>query len=131
MTNDSIGDLLARIKNAQLRKKDSIIVPYSKILEAILTILTKEGFVLNYKVNEESSSHKDIIVELKYINGQGVIENLKRVSKPGLRRYIGYKDIKKVLNGVGISIISTPKGVMTGENARKSKLGGEYICEVW
>ena len=129
--NDRVSDLLARIRNAQLRKAKELSMPSSNMLVAIAEILKKEGFVEDYKVETDKEGAKVLVIKLKYDEGRGAIVGLRRISKPGIRRYIGYRDIKKVLGGLGITIISTPKGVMTGQMARKERVGGELLCEVW
>lgn len=133
MVTDIIGDYLTRIRNAQERKKKEIRIPSSKMLVAISEILKNEGFIQDYKLVEEEivGTQKNLLVELKYEKGKPVIRGLKRVSKPGVRNYIGYRDIPKILSGLGIAIVTTPKGVLTGEMARKEKVGGEYLCKIW
>jgi small subunit ribosomal protein S8 len=130
MINDPIGDFLARIRNAQARKHDFIVLPSTKMLVAISEILKKEGFVIDFKV-EEKTPQNELKVTLKYVNEIPAIRELSRVSKPGVRKYYGYKDIKPVMNGLGIAIFSTPMGIITGEAAVKSKVGGEYLCFVY
>lgn len=133
MVNDPISDFLSQIKNAVARKKESISVDYSGIVHRVSEIMLEEGFIDSVSIVDKSEESKfsKIMVNLKYVNGDSAITNLKRVSKPGIRRYRGYKDIDRVRNGLGISVYSTPLGVMTGENARKNKVGGEYICDVF
>ncbi|GAB4285104.1 MAG: 30S ribosomal protein S8 [Candidatus Dojkabacteria bacterium] len=130
MINDPIGDFLTRIRNAQLTKKEQVEVPHSKILEAIASILKSEGFIDDFSVVEKEVQNI-LVLTLKYVNDVPAIRELKRISKPGIRKYRGYREIKPVKNGLGISIFSTPKGVITGAEAVKSKVGGEYICEVY
>lgn len=130
MVTDPIADFLARIRNAQQRKKETIVVPSSKILVAIANILKEEGFVADVKV-EKTEPQDNLIVTLKYVNDEPAIRDMVRVSKPGVRKYRGYKEIKPVKSGIGISIFSTPQGVITGENAKKMKVGGEYICYIY
>lgn len=129
--NDRVSDLLARIRNAQLRKAKELSMPSSNMLVAIVEILKKEGFVEDLKVETDKEGAKILTVKLKYDEGRGAIVGLRRISKPGIRRYLGYRDIRKVLGGLGITIISTPKGVMTGQMARKERVGGELLCEIW
>lgn len=128
--NDPIADLLARITNAQLRGHKDVTVPASKMLLAVVKILASEGFIAAYNVIEAKPQNQ-IVVELKYVDGEPAIRNVKRVSKPGIRRYVGYRDIAGVKNGLGLSIISTPKGIMTGTQARDAKVGGEIMCEIY
>lgn len=129
MVNDPVSDLLARIKNAQQRKKEFVRIPYFKMGVNIVELLKAEKFINNFSIIEEG--HKEIEVELKYVNNVSALTYLERVSKPGLRKYVGYKDIRKVRNGMGLAILSTPKGVMSGDKARLEKVGGEYICKIW
>jgi small subunit ribosomal protein S8 len=128
--NDPIADLLARIRNAQLRNREDISVPSTKVLVALSKILKEENFINDYSVIE-AEPQNELVIKLRYVDGQGAVRGTKRVSKPGVRRYIGYRDVSKVLNGLGVSILSTSHGVMTGQTARKSKIGGELLCEVW
>jgi len=130
MTSDPIADLLSRIRNAQLRKKDTISLPSTKMLVAIVEILKREGFIAEYKV-EEAEPQAELTVTLKYVNGTPAFRELVRVSKPGVRKYRGYKSIKPIMNGLGVAIFSTPMGVISGQEAVKSKVGGEYICYVY
>ncbi|MBN1915961.1 30S ribosomal protein S8 [Candidatus Dojkabacteria bacterium] len=130
--NDPIADLLTRIRNAQMRKSKVFVMPSSKMVVSIVDILKKEGFIEDYKNNESGViAGKEIIINLKYNDGKPSITGLKRISKPGVRRYVGYRDIRKVLGGLGVSIVSTPRGVMTGDSARKERVGGEILCEIW
>jgi small subunit ribosomal protein S8 len=129
MVNDPIADLLTRIRNVIQRSRKTVEVPSSKMTTAILSIMKNEGYIEDYKESEENV--RSFVVELKYVNGKSAISHLKRVSKPGLRIYSNYKDIPIVLRGLGISIFSTPMGVITGKKARELKTGGEYLCEIW
>lgn len=131
MVNDPIADLLTRIRNAVERKHKTIITPSSKMLSGIVKILKEEGFINDFDQAEDELKHKVLRIELKYQDGRPAISNIERISKPGLRKYTNYREIPKVLNGLGISIISTPKGVMTGKQAKLEKVGGEYLCNVW
>jgi small subunit ribosomal protein S8 len=126
---DTISDMLTRIRNANRVLLPSVEVPHSKMKESIAQILKKEGYVVDYAV--EGKTLKKITLKLKYDGKKGVIEGLRRVSTPGLRRYVGSTDIPLVRGGLGISVVSTSQGVMTGTQARKNKLGGELICYVW
>lgn len=127
--HDPIADLLTRIRNARRAYHRYVDFQASKIKVNIIRILQEQGFVENFLVDDEAGKGR---VFLKYANGrEPVIQGLKRMSSPGLRRYVSSKKIPKVLGGMGIAIISTPKGVMDGESARKQKLGGELLCLVW
>lgn len=128
---DPIADMLTRIRNAGNAKKKSVDMPASNIKKAIAKILLDEGYIKNYEYVEDNKQGK-LVITLKYDqSGNKVIAGLKRISKPGLRIYAACEDIPKVLNGLGIAIISTSKGVMTDKNARKNNVGGEVICYVW
>lgn len=130
MITDPIADFLTRIRNAQARKKDSVSMPSTKMIVSIAEILKREGFLLDYHV-EEAKPQSELVVELKYVNGIPAITEVVRVSKPGVRKYRGYRDIKPVKKGLGLSIFSTPMGIVTGSEAFKNKVGGEYICYVY
>lgn len=131
MVTDPIADLLTRIRNAQTIKNDSCEVPYSRIKKDIVNILCEEGYISAYDIIEVDG-HKNISIKLKYAaKYEKVLTHLKRVSKPGLRVYCEHKDLPRVLDGMGIAIISTSKGVMTDKHARKMNVGGEVLCYVW
>jgi len=128
---DPIADLLTRIRNGNKAKFEKVAIPSSKLKINVVEILKQEGYIRDYEVVKNGCQDK-IEISLKYdLNRQGVISGLKRVSKPGLRIYVGKDDIPKVLNGIGISILSTSSGLLTDRNARKKGLGGEVLCEVW
>lgn len=128
---DPIADMLIRIKNALMARHKSVIVPASKIKLEIVRILKEEGYIEDYKYIKEEPQPKIEII-LKYDeNKRPVIAGVKRISKPGRRIYKGYRDLPKVLDGFGIAIISTSQGIMTDHEARKRKIGGEVICEIW
>ena len=128
--SDPISDFLTRLKNASRAGNESFTAPHSKIKEEIAKILEAEGYIWNYEVSTEN--FKEIKVKVKYSdNGTAVLTDLKRVSKPGIRRYVGAGEIPRVLNGLGISIVSTSKGLKTGTHARREKLGGEVLAFVW
>lgn len=132
MVNDPIADLLTRIRNAQLRGKDEVRMPRTRVIEEIARILSEEGYLESYTVEESEGPQSTLVLMLKYgKDGEPAIRNLKRVSKPGLRIYTGYKDIKPVLNNLGIGILSTPKGILTTNQAMTEKVGGEYLCNIW
>ena len=128
--SDPIGDMIARIKNAQLRNHKKVQLPSSKFKVKIAEVLKSEGYIIDYKVSSESNkSHLEI--SLKYNSGNPVISSIQRVSKPGRRIFSRAESLPKINNGLGIAIISTPKGVMTDIDARKQKVGGEIICKVF
>jgi small subunit ribosomal protein S8 len=132
MTTDPIADMLTRIRNAVRARHPRVDLPSSKLKVEIARILKEEGYVASYKVVDESKTKKTLRVMLRYTpDRHGVITDLRRVSRPGCRRYVGKTKIKPVVGGMGIAILSTPRGVMTGLAARKSGLGGELLCEVW
>ncbi len=130
MFNDPIADLLTRIRNANLRKKKALEIPYSKTKEEITKILLEEGYILDFRIENEGVD-KEIKIFLKYKGTQKVITGLKRISKPGLRVYSPADKLPRVLNGYGIAIVSTSKGIMTADQARKDQLGGEVMAFVW
>ena len=128
---DPIADMLTRIRNALVVKRETVDIPLSNTKKAIAQILTDEGYVNGFEVKGEGIDSK-IVVSLKYgPKGEKVINGLKRISKPGLRIYAGCDDLPKVLNGMGIAIVSTPKGVMTDRQARKENVGGEVLAFIW
>jgi small subunit ribosomal protein S8 len=126
---DPIADMLVRIKNAQAVNKPTVSMPHSAAKEAIATVLQAEGYITGYEV-EINDSRKSLILVLKYFQGKPVIETLERVSRPGLRVYKGKDELPKIMSGLGISIISTSKGVMSDRAARKAGFGGEIVCYV-
>ena len=128
---DPVADLLARIRNAIRARHQKVDVPVSKLKLEIARILKEEGYVSNFKTTEEDG-HKVLRIYLKYGNdNEAVISNLSRVSSPGCRVYVRRSEIPRVLGGLGINILTTPRGVMTGRQARKEGVGGEILCEVW
>ncbi len=129
MMTDPIADMLTRIRNASLVSKKEVILPYSKIKFGIANILVKEGYLK--KVEEKKDVHPYLLVTLQYHNSLPAITHIKRISKPGHRRYIKRDDIEKVLSGFGVAILSTPKGLLTNIEARKEQVGGELICEIY
>ncbi len=131
MVTDPISDLLIRLRNGSQRRHDAVTVPASKMKRAILDILKREGYV---EAVEETAvdGHPALKVQLRYVgDGQPMITGLERVSKPGRRVYVGSKEVLKVRNGIGISILSTSRGIMTDQESRRNKLGGEVLCAVW
>ena len=129
--NDPIGDMLTRIRNAQMRGKSTVSTPASKLRAWVLDVLADEGYIRGYEKTTSTDGHGAIEISLKYFDGVPVIRELKRVSKPGRRVYLGVKDIPKVLQGLGVSIVSTPQGVMSDANARAKNVGGEVLCTVF
>ena len=128
---DPIGDMLTRIRNGQMRTLNNIDVPYSNFRSKILEVLKKEGYIIDFKISESKNKIKSIQVKLKYYDGQPVIREIKRISKPGRRVYSKATSIPKVLNGLGLAILSTSKGVMSDVEATKNNLGGEIICRIF
>ncbi len=129
---DPISDLLTRIRNANLKKQATVSVPFSQFKADILQIIQQEGYIQSFSVNEDkTTNHKNIIITLKYIDSEPVINQIRRVSKPGQRIYHGYKNLPKVLNGLGIAIVSTSQGLFTSHVAKAKKLGGEVVCEIF
>ena len=127
---DPIADMLTRIRNANSAKHVSVKIPFSKMKEGIDNILKNEGYIKDFEIKEDGSK-KDVIVALKYVDGENVIKGLKRISKPGRRVYSGVEELPKVLGGLGIAIVSTPRGVITDKECRKHSVGGEVLCYVW
>lgn len=127
---DPISDLLTRIRNGYMAKKDVLTMPYSKVKEAILNVLTQEGYIIGYQAKSLVNNKSELEVTLKYYKGKPVITKLDRVSRPGLRIYKGSKELPKVLGGLGTAIISTPKGIVSDKKAKELSLGGEVICLV-
>jgi small subunit ribosomal protein S8 len=131
MTSDPISDMLTRIRNALRARHTKVDVPASRLKGDIARILKQEGYILNYKLAEEGS-RKTIKIYLKYAqNEQPVISHLERISKPGRRVYVGAREVPRVLGGLGVNILTTPRGVMTGRDARAQGVGGEVLCQIW
>ena len=128
--SDPIGDMIARIKNAQMRNHKTVELPSSNFKIKISNILKSEGYILDYKTNSENNK-SILLIYLKYHSGNPVISTIERVSKPGRRIFSRAESLPKINNGLGIAIVSTPKGVMTDIDARKQKIGGEIICKVF
>tara|TARA_B100000614_G_scaffold217453_1_gene202750 strand:+ start:167 stop:562 length:396 start_codon:yes stop_codon:yes gene_type:complete len=128
--SDPIGDMIARIKNASLRNYKKVQIPSSKFKIKIADVLKNEGYIINYKV-EDNEGKSNLLIDLKYDSGNPVINSIQRISKPGRRIFSSAESLPKVSNGLGIAIISTPKGVMTDQDARKNQVGGEIICKVF
>lgn len=129
--NDPLGDMLTRIRNAQMRGKSTVSTPASKLRAWVLDVLTDEGYIRGYERMDSENGQGELVISLKYFEGTPVIRELKRVSKPGRRVYMGVKDIPSVRNGLGLSIVSTPKGVMSDAHARAANVGGEVLCTVF
>ncbi|MCA1659982.1 MAG: 30S ribosomal protein S8 [Verrucomicrobiaceae bacterium] len=127
---DPIADLLARVRNAAAAQKHEMFVPYSKIKAEIARILKDEGYITDYEL-DRTGAHPRIKITNKIANRSSAITGLKRVSRPGLRRYVGAQEIPRVLGGMGISILSTPKGILSGREAKKQNVGGELLAQVW
>ena len=127
--NDSLSDMLARIKNAQVRNHSKVSLPSSKFKSKIADVLKAEGYIIDYKINDDKKP--SIEINLKYNSGNPVINTIERISKPGRRIFSSASSLPKINNGLGIAIVSTPQGVMTDVDARKKKLGGEIICKVF
>jgi small subunit ribosomal protein S8 len=131
MTSDPISDMLTRIRNGLAARHPKVDVPASRLKGDIAKILKDEGFIANYKLTEEGAK-KSIRIYLKYTPGNvPVISRIERISRPGCRVYVGSKEIQRVLGGLGVNILTTPRGVMTGGAARKEGVGGELLCQVW
>jgi small subunit ribosomal protein S8 len=128
--NDPVADMLTRLRNANLALLPDVEVSHSKMKESIAQILKREGYLAEVAIEGQTTAKK-LKLKLKYVGRKGVIAGLKRVSKPGLRRYVGATEVPRVLNGMGIAIVSTPKGIMTGNDAKKQNVGGELVAFVW
>ena len=128
---DPIGDMLTRIRNSQMRGKSTVSTPASKLRAWALDVLAAEGYIRGYERGTDVNGHPTLEISLKYFDGTPVIREIKRVSKPGRRVYMGVKDIPSVRQGLGVSIVSTPKGVMSDAAARSANVGGEVLCTVF
>ena len=126
---DPISDMLTRLRNGYMSKQKEVVIPCSKLKVAIAQVLEQEGYIKGFRVNGEVK--KSLIVEMKYFNRRSVVEGIERVSKPSCRLYCGCKDIPKVKDGLGLAILSTPKGILSGRDAEKQNVGGEILCYVW
>ena len=129
--NDPLGDLLARIRNAQLRKKSKVSTPGSRLRANVLDVLKTEGYIRGYTTVEHKDGRSEFEIELKYCDGAPVIREIERVSKPGRRVYASVRALPRVNNGLGVAIVSTPKGVMADHDAREQNVGGEVLCTVF
>jgi len=128
--NDPLGDLLSRIRNAQMRNKSKVSTPNSKLRESVVEVLKNEGYIRGYSVVEKDG-RSEIEIELKYFDGEPVIREIERISKPGRRVYTSVKNMPRINNGLGVTIVSTPKGVMADHDARDANVGGEILCTVF
>ena len=129
--SDPIGDMLTRIRNGQLAHKATVTRPLSKNRKNVLDVLQREGYIRGYSESEERPGIKNLTIELKYFEGQPAIKEIARVSTPGRRVYSKIKDLSRVYNGLGVSILSTPRGVMSDQEARAAHVGGEVLCRVY
>ena len=129
--SDPLGDMIARIRNAQLRKKSKVSTPASKLRGNLLDVLASEGYIRGYAAVELSAGRKEFEIELKYYDGEPVIREIQRVSKPGRRVYTSVTNIPRVANGLGVTILATPKGVMADHSARDHNVGGEVLCRIF
>jgi small subunit ribosomal protein S8 len=129
--NDPVGDMLTRIRNAQMRKRGNVITPGSKLRAHVLDVLQAEGFIRGYTTVERDNGQSEFTIELKYFEGQPAIKEIDRVSKPGRRVYAAVDALPRVYNGLGVSIVSTSKGVMADHQAREQNVGGEVLCTVF
>ncbi|MCB5411577.1 30S ribosomal protein S8 [Pseudogemmobacter faecipullorum] len=129
--NDPIGDMLTRIRNSSLRGKSTVITPASTLRARVLDVLLAEGYIRGYEKASTSNGQGEFTISLKYYEGEPVIRELKRVSKPGRRVYMGVEQLPSVRNGLGVAIVSTPKGVLSDANARAANVGGEVLCTVF
>jgi small subunit ribosomal protein S8 len=129
--NDPLGDMLTRIRNAQLRHRDKVTTPGSKLRASVLDVLAAEGYIRGYSRTEFPNGRTDFDIELKYFDVAPVIRDIERVSKPGRRVYAGVDSLPRVANGLGVAILSTPKGVMADHAARENNVGGEILCRVF
>jgi len=129
--NDPLGDMIARIHNAQMRNKSKVSMPASRLRVSVLDVLKTEGFIRGYAAVEHANGRKELEIELKYFDGEPVIREISRVSKPGRRIYSKLIDLPRVYSGLGISILSTPRGVLSDNEARAANVGGEVLCRVF
>ena len=129
--NDPLGDLLTRIRNAQLRRKDKVSSPGSRLRANVLDVLREEGYIRGYTTTDFGNGRTEFEIELKYFDGQPVIKEIERVSRPGRRVYADVNSVPRVANGLGVTIVSTPKGVMADHVAKENNVGGEVLCKVF
>ena len=129
--SDPLGDMLARIRNGQMARKDAIDCPWSKMREAVCAVLKAEGYIRGFSVDDLDNNKKNLTIELKYDEGDPAIRELKRISRPGRRIYSKIKDLQSAHNGLGLKVVSTPKGVMADYQARRENIGGEVLCQIF
>jgi small subunit ribosomal protein S8 len=129
--NDPIADMLTRVRNAATARKAEFFVPYSKLKSELARILLKEGYIESYELETPEKGHPQLKIRSKFVNKVSAVAGLKRVSKPGLRRYVGATEVPRVLGGMGIAILSTSRGILTGHEARKQNVGGELLAYIW
>ena len=129
--NDPLGDMIARIHNAQMRNKPKVSTPASRLRLSVLDVLKSEGYIRGYATVEYGTGRTEFEIELKYFDGSPVIREIARVSKPGRRVYVSVKNLPRINNGLGVAIVSTPKGVMADHDARDANVGGEILCTVF
>jgi small subunit ribosomal protein S8 len=129
--SDPLGDMLTRIRNAQMRARPKVSTPASKLRERVLEVLQEEGYIRGYSRTDYQDGKSEIEIELKYFDGQPVIREIRRISSPGRRVYSSVKDLPTIANGLGVAILSTPKGVMSDSQARRENVGGEVLCSVF
>src|SRR5579872_5415191 len=130
-THDPISDLITRIRNAQMRSKPKVSTPGSKMRASVLDVLKSEGYIRGYASVAHASGRSELEIELKYFDGEPVIREIERISKPGRRVYVAVRNLPRINNGLGVAILSTPKGVMADHDAREANVGGEIICTVF
>jgi len=128
---DPISDFLTRLRNASKARLDECVIPHSKLKESVAAILKSEGYIADHTSGADAQGHKTLVVKMKYVDGAPAITGITRVSTPGRRLYYSYTDIPRVLNGLGIGILSTSKGLMKDADCRRNKAGGEMLCNVW
>ena len=128
---DPISDFLTRVRNASSARLDECVSPHSTMKEAIASILKAEGYILDFSSGKDENDHKTLVLKMKYIDGTPAITGIKRVSTPGRRLYYRYTEIPRVLNGMGIAVLSTSKGLLKDQDCRRNKAGGELICNIW
>ena len=129
--SDPLGDMLTRIRNGQIRRKESVLMPASRFRANVLEVLHREGYIRGFSTIELENNKNEYKIELKYVDGEPVIKNISRVSTPGRRVYSKIKDLQRNFDGLGISILSTSKGVLSDNEARDENVGGEILCKVW
>ncbi|MFN3287410.1 MAG: 30S ribosomal protein S8 [Sphingomonadaceae bacterium] len=131
MISDPIGDMLTRIRNGQQARKDSVVTPASKLRASVLEVLKREGYIRGYAEEGDTPANRALRIELKYFEGRPAIQSVVRVSRPGRRVYSGSKELPRVRNGLGIAIVSTPRGVLSDAEAREANVGGEVLAQVY